>query len=218
MCFRALNNLRIIEGFSGLCARQRCIICPGEHDICCAGLVCIRMTVICVYIPYALVRPHRQPCAHPGTTPYSSCLGSCYLVILVSPSITRLFTRCRCGAPTLVYCRNLNCLTLLYTCTYYAPPPPAVRHCLMRFLSAASLLTTCHFATCPCCFACLFCVHAVEVSILLVKWSVICCQDDCFMVRQGRIAEEYLNHNLDEHCFEDTLVHCLPGRAAAKGL
>jgi len=69
--------------------------------------------------------------------------------ILVSPSITTLFNRRRCSAPTLVYCRDLNCLTLLYMCTYYAPPPPAVRHCLMCSFSAASLLTTCHVCYLP---------------------------------------------------------------------
>jgi len=31
-------NLRIREGFGGLCARQRCKTCLAEHDICCAGL------------------------------------------------------------------------------------------------------------------------------------------------------------------------------------
>jgi len=30
------------------------------------------------------------------------------------------------------------------------------------------------------------------------------------MVRQRRIAEEYLSHNLDEHCLEDTrMTWCL---------
>jgi len=39
---------------------------------------------------------------------------------------------------------------------------------------------------------------------------VICCQDGCFKVRQRRIAQEYLNHNLDEHCVEDTrMTWCL---------
>jgi len=40
----------------------------------------------------------------------------------------------------------------------------------------------------------------VWVSVLLVSWSVICFQDSCFMVRQRRIAKEYLSHNLDKHC------------------
>jgi len=34
--------------------------------------------------------------------------------------------------------------------------------------------------------------RVVLVSILLVRWSVTCCQDSCSMVRQRRIAEEYL--------------------------
>ena len=37
-------NSRIREGFLGLCARQRCSTCPGEHDMCCASLVCISHT------------------------------------------------------------------------------------------------------------------------------------------------------------------------------
>jgi len=36
--------LRIREGFRGMCARQRCSTCPGEHDMCCASLVCISHT------------------------------------------------------------------------------------------------------------------------------------------------------------------------------
>ena len=39
---------------------------------------------------------------------------------------------------------------------------------------------------------------------------MICYQDGCFMVRQSRIAEEYLSHNLDEHCLEDTRVTWFP--------
>jgi len=45
----------------------------------------------------------------------------------------------------------------------------------------------------------------VLVSVLSVSWSVICCQDGCFMVYQRRIAEEYLIHNLDENCLETRL-------------
>jgi len=43
---------------------------------------------------------------------------------------------------------------------------------------------------------------------------MICCQDGCFMVRQRRIAEEYLWHNLfDDHCLEDTgVTWCFPTR------
>jgi len=43
----------------------------------------------------------------------------------------------------------------------------------------------------------------VLVCVPLVSWSMICCQDSCFVVRQRRIAEEYLSHNFDEHCFQD---------------
>jgi len=46
----------------------------------------------------------------------------------------------------------------------------------------------------------------VSVSVLLVGWSVICCQDGYFMVRQRHIPEEYLGHNLDEHCLDDTYL------------
>jgi len=33
---------------------------------------------------------------------------------------------------------------------------------------------------------------------------MIYCQDGCFMFCQRCTAEEYLSHNLDEHCLEDT--------------
>ena len=29
-------------------------------------------------------------------------------------------------------------------------------------------------------------------------------QDGCFMVDKGALPEEYLSHNFDEHCLEDT--------------
>jgi len=35
----------IREGFEGPCARQKCSTCPGDHDICCAGLC-----LYCVFI------------------------------------------------------------------------------------------------------------------------------------------------------------------------
>jgi len=42
---------RIREGFGGLCARQKCSTCPGEHDMCCAGLVSeLVLFCICVYV------------------------------------------------------------------------------------------------------------------------------------------------------------------------
>jgi len=44
-----------------------------------------------------------------------------------------------------------------------------------------------------------------KVSVLLVSCSVMCCQDGCFMVRQKRIAKEYLSHNLDKHCLDDLM-------------
>ena len=67
-CERATElwiNLRMREGFGGLCARQRCRTCPDEHDLCCAGLVCIRMTVIYGKMLDALMWNQIQPCAHP---------------------------------------------------------------------------------------------------------------------------------------------------------
>ena len=37
--------------------------------------------------------------------------------------------------------------------------------------------------------------------LLLVSWSVICCQDGCLMAfAKGALPEEYLSHNFDEQC------------------
>jgi len=54
----------------------------------------------------------------------------------------------------------------------------------------------------------------IIVSLLLVSWSVICCQDcdSYFMIHQRRIAEEYLSLKFEEHCLDDF------GCTAAKGL
>jgi len=45
------------------------------------------------------------------------------------------------------------------------------------------------------------CVVYGQVSFLLVRWSVICCQDGCLMaLAKGALPEEYLSHNFDEQC------------------
>jgi len=46
--FGASKSLRIREGFGGLCARHRYSTCQGEHDVCCAGIVCILILYFCV--------------------------------------------------------------------------------------------------------------------------------------------------------------------------
>jgi len=36
---------------------------------------------------------------------------------------------------------------------------------------------------------------------LLVRWSVICCQNGCLMAfAKGTLPEEYLSHNFDKQC------------------
>jgi len=51
------TNLCIREGFGGLCARQRCSTCPGEHDMCCAGLC-----LYCVWYFFLYVRMYVSVC------------------------------------------------------------------------------------------------------------------------------------------------------------
>jgi len=46
-------------------------------------------------------------------------------------------------------------------------------------------------------------LHArgLGLCLLLVRWSVICCQDGCLMAfAKGALPEEYLSHNFDEQC------------------
>jgi len=63
---------------------------------------------------------------------------------------------------------------------------------------------------CPHCLVYPLRTFVVQVSVLLVSWSIICCQDGYFMVNQRLITEEYLSHNLDEHCLWDTrVIWCL---------
>jgi len=45
-------------------------------------------------------------------------------------------------------------------------------------------------------------MRVVYVSVfILVRWSVICCQDGCLTAfAKGALPEEYLSHNFDEQC------------------
>jgi len=43
--------------FGELCARQRCSTCPGEHSICCSGLVCIRLFRLVLFCVDACMYP-----------------------------------------------------------------------------------------------------------------------------------------------------------------
>jgi len=46
-------------------------------------------------------------------------------------------------------------------------------------------------------------LHArgLGLYLVLVRWSVICCQDGCLMAfAEGALPEEYLRHNFDEQC------------------
>jgi len=58
-------------------------------------------------------------------------------------------------------------------------------------------------------------LHAHGLDLCSFFSALVCdlprgSQDSCFMVRQRRIAEEYLSHNFDEHCLEDNrLIWCL---------
>ena len=65
------NNLvsQVLLSARSFCARQRCSTRPGEHDMCCAGLVCICMfgfvllcVCTCVYPCFALFRTVRLVC------------------------------------------------------------------------------------------------------------------------------------------------------------
>jgi len=65
--------LHIKEGFGGQCARQRCSTCPGEHNLCCAGLVCMSRTLL-ILVLYA--------CAY-----VVACMCCCVCVVLVGWSV-----------------------------------------------------------------------------------------------------------------------------------
>ena len=46
-------------------------------------------------------------------------------------------------------------------------------------------------------------LHArgLGLYLVLVRWSVICCQDGCLMAfAEGALPKEYLSHNFDEKC------------------
>jgi len=46
--------------------------------------------------------------------------------------------------------------------------------------------------------------------VLLVSWSVICCQDGCLMASaKSALPEEYLSHNFDEQCLGGHLAYFL---------
>jgi len=139
----------------------------------------------------------------------------CVLVLLDPPSITNLCTR-RSGVVDLplVYCCDLPCLNLIYTPTYYSPPPAEDRYCLTHFTGAAPLLTSCHT-----CYLYVTVVRCSGLSLLctcglgLCPFSELVCD---LLPRQwyqgfakGTLPEEYLSHHFDQHCLEDTrLIWC----------
>jgi len=66
------------------------------------------------------------------------------------------------------------------------------------------------------------CVACGQVFFLLVSWSVICCQDDCYHgLAKGALPEEYLKVTiLTSTAWEDTrLIWCLfyPGAWRQRG-
>jgi len=51
----------------------------------------------------------------------------------------------------------------------------------------------------------LYPLHArgLGLYLVLVRWSVICCQDGCLMAfAESALPEKYLRHNFDEQCLE----------------
>ena len=110
---------RVLGGCTHLSLRYS--TCPGEHDLCCAGLVCIRMTLISIKMHYALVQHHRDDTAvrTPTARFYTWSRPVCVLDILATPSIsTTLFTRRRCGEPTPHQEITLVCICRLRMCLY----------------------------------------------------------------------------------------------------
>ena len=46
---------------------------------------------------------------------------------------------------------------------------------------------------------------------LLVRWSVICCQDGCLVAfAKGTLPEKYLSHNFDEQCSGGHQAYLVP--------
>jgi len=87
-------------------------------------------------------------------------------------------------------CCTLTCLNLhtrLLIIPYLRPRRPySFFGCCSPRLSFFSILCMCSLGLGW--VSCLFCACVVQVFVLLVGWSVICCQDSCFKVSQKCIA------------------------------
>jgi len=104
-----------------------------------------------------------------GKVDLPTALFSCSLnvVVLLSPPLTKYFQWCLYFVVHVLVCIIIlrQCLTLQGL--QGAPPVPTFGPC--GFVP-------------PCAYMCL------DLCRFLVRWSVKCCQDGCFMVRQRRIV------------------------------
>ena len=117
-----------------------------------------------------------------GTVDLPTTLFSCSLnvVVLLSPPLTKYFQW---------YLHNvvhvLACIILL-------------RQCLtLQVLQGATPVPT--FCPCGVVLSCTY--MCLGFCLLMVCWSVICCQDGCLMAfAKGALPEEYLSDNFDDQC------------------
>ena len=104
-----------------------------------------------------------------GKVDLPTALFSCSLnvVVLLSPLLSKYFQSCLHNVAHVIACIILlrQCLTL-------------------QGLQGATPVPT----FCPCGFVLSCAYMCLGLCLFLVRWSVICCQDGYFMVRQRRIA------------------------------
>jgi len=114
------------------------------------------------------------------------------VVVLLSPPLTKYFQWCLHNVVHVLVCIILlrQCLTLqglqgstpvpIFPCPFF----PCPFFCPTRahfFAPPVPTFGPCGFVP-TCAYMCL------DLCLFLVRWSVICCQDGCFMVRQRCIA------------------------------
>ena len=73
-------------------------------------------------------------------------------------------------------------------CTLRVPDETTTLFLLRVIIKAIFIHTTPVPTFCPCGLVLSCAYMCLGLCLVLVRWSVICCQDGCFMVRQRRIA------------------------------
>ena len=157
------------------------------------------MTMTYIKMSCALARHNMYSrCAH---SRFASIPGIfCVLAVLAAPSIMMLLIRRRCGGPTAC----LLSYSCLCTFTSYPPPTPGIDF-LAPSPGATPLPTSCHGSCLPI-LSCLSFLHMCGLG--LCPFSGLVCnlplRGGLGLSPECTLPEEYLGHNLGEHCLEDT--------------